>query len=373
MATRVAWAAALLALLPSGSDPLAAEVSCRRFDTSEFPRLGGLGGAWLSSSQVALTDVKEHRFLIYDLDGDTVRSVDPSVEGHDPQQVVGLTSSGGQLIMTGLPRDQSQYLVGASLLRLNSDLKAVDAYSWPSEWGEDVHIREGGSSGRPTMAEEIRGTQDGFVTWIYFGDRRGIMRFALPAGDRNGVVTPDGFWPEMETEAHPVVPIFSSRLAATTGRDADAYALRVDEGQPFIQRLSGSGERLGVFPDWPDPMPDLPPVSAMGHYPAWWEAVENASFPASLYAEGPYLYVLVRLASEDGPEWELHTVDPAAESLLHRVRLPTRAAHVSLVPGLRHWALLEASSYAEDTLRMPQRLLILSAEAIRNGEELSCG
>lgn len=372
MPTRAAWAVAAFALLPSAADLLIAEVACRKFGASQLPRLGGLGGSWLDSSRVALVDVKEHRFLVYEVNGGTVRGVEPYAEGYEPQQVVGLTSAREGFVMTGLPRDQSQYLVGASLLRLDSELKPVGVYSWPSGWGEDVHIREGGSSGRPTMAEEVHGTRDGFVTWIYFGDRRGIMRFALPAGDGNGVVTEKGFWPEMGAEAHPVVPIFSSRLAATTGENAGAYALRVEDGQPFIQHLAGSGKRLKVFPDWPGPMPDLPPVSTMAHYSAWWQAVENASFPASLYAEGPYLYVLVRVASEDGPEWELHAVDPVTESPLHRVRLPTRAAHVSLVPGSKYWALLEASSYAEDTLRMPKQLLMLDAGAIRSGEELSC-
>ncbi len=142
------------------------------------------------------------------------------------------------------------------------------------------------------------------------------------------------------------------------GENAAAYALRVDEG-PFIQRLVGRGERLKVFPDWPGPLPDLPPVSEMEHYPAWWKAVENASFPASLYAEGPHLYLMMRLAATDGSEWELHAIDPVAESLLHSVRLPTRAANVSLVPGPKYWALLEGSSYFEDEMRKPKRLLIL--------------
>ncbi len=255
---------------------------------------------------------------------------------------------------------------------VDPNLKPVTTYSWPQEWGDDIHFRDGGS-GRPTLVQEVEGAQDGLVAWLYFAkrDRDGIMRFALPAGDGDAAVTPTGFWPQMTTEAHPHVPLFPSRLAATAGENADVYALRVDEGL-FIQRLAGSGERLNVFPDWPGPMPDLPPLSQMEHYPQWWQAVENASFPASLYAEGPHLYVLIRLAAAGGPEWELHAVDPVAESLLHRVRLPTRATHISLVPGPRHWVLLEASSYFDEESRRPTRLLLLDAEAIRNGEELSC-
>ena len=198
------------------------------------------------------------------------------------------------------------------------------------------------------------------------------MRFALSTEGGDVAATPVGFWPQMPTEAHARVPLFPSRLATTVGESPAAYALRVDEEGPFIQRLAASGERLDVFPDWPGPLPDLPPVRQMEDYPLWWKAVENASFPDSLYAEGARLYLLMRLAVRGGPVWDLHGIDPVTESLTNVVRLPTRAAHISLVPGAKHWALLEASCYSEDASRRPTRLLLLDAEAIRSGEKLSC-
>jgi hypothetical protein len=318
-----------------------------------------------------LTDVEEHRFLVYDLNRDTVRGVEPVAEGHDPQQVLGLTAVRDGFVMAGLHRDQSRFREGSSVLWLDPNLKPATTFSWPEEWGEDTHFHDEGS-GLPTMVQEVDGLQDGFVASVFFANREGIMRFSLPAEGGNAVVTPTGFWPQMPTEAHPRVPLFPSRLATTAGESTAAYALRVDEGGPFIQRLAGAGERLKVFPGWPGPLPDLPPVSQMEHYAQWWKVVENASFPDSIYAEGPHLYILVRLAAADGPKWELHGVDPVAESLLHSIRLPTRAVHISLVPGPEHWALLEASSYSEDAIRRPKRLLLLDSEVIRNGGELSC-
>ncbi len=358
-------------LLPLAADPLAA-AGCRSFDTTELPRLGGLdGGAWLSSSRVALTDVTEHRFLVYELDRETVEAVEPLAKGHDPQRVVDLTAVRDGFVMAGMYREEHRFLEGSTFLRLDPSLKPVTTYSWPQEWGDDIHSHDR-DSGRPNMADEVEGMQDSFVAWTFFSDREGIMRFALPADDESTAVTPTGFWPAMPIEAHPRVPLFSSRLAATVGEDADAYALRVGDEGPFIQRLAGSGERLNVFPVWSGQMPDLPPVAAMEHYPQWWKAVENSSFPASIYAEGEHLYLLVRSAEEDGPRWDLHAVDPVADTLLHRVRLPTRAAHLSLVPGPEHWALVEGSSYFEDEMRRPKRLLLLDSRVIRNGEELSC-
>jgi hypothetical protein len=374
VSTRAPWAVVLFVLLPSAASPLAAE-TCRQVNTSEFPVVGGRSGVWLSSSQVALEDLgEEARFLVYELNGDTVRSVVPEAKGYDSLRILDVVPVGDGFWMGS--QSPNRFVEGSFVLRLDPNLKPiseVSVFSWPREWGNDVHFH-GRGTGLPTRIDELEVTPDGFVAWLYFArdaKRDGAMRFTLPAGGRNARVTPVGFWRQMPTEAHPWMPLTPSRLAATGGENADAYALRVDE-EPFIQRLSGSGDRLSVFPDWPGPMPDLPPVSAMAHYPAWWKAVEKSSFPVGLYAEGPHLYVLVRLAATGGPEWELHAIDPVAESLLHSVRLPTRAAHVSLVPGPKHWALIEGSSYFEDEFRKPKRLLLLDAEAIRSGEELSC-
>ena len=366
--TLTAWAVVLLALLASA--PLAA-TSCRQFEHSELPSIGGTDGAWLSSSRLALTDFGQHLFLVYDLDDNTVRGIDPSAEGPDPLHVLDLTSARDGFVMAGINRDDARYSEGLFLLKLGPNLKPVTTYAWPQDWGEDIHFHDG--LGRPLIADEVVGTQDGLVSWFDFAnpERDGIMQFALPTDDGDPGLTPTGSWPELPAEAHPRVPLLPSRLAATTGEDAFAYALRVDD-KPFIQRLVGDGERLGVFPEWPGPLPSLPPVTSVAHYDAWWAAVERASFPGGLYAEGPLLYLLMRLAATGGPEWDLHAIDPVAESLVHSVRLPTRAAHIALVPGPRHWALIEGSSRSEDRQGKPKSLLLLDSESIRSGGKLSC-
>lgn len=368
--TRAPWAAVLLLLLQP-PDPLTA-ASCREFNALELPRTWGSDGTWLSSSRLALTDFDRNRFLVYGTDGDEVQSVDPSAEGPDALRTLDITSVRDGFVMAALYRDEARYSEGIFFLRLGSNLKPVAKYSWPREWGDDVHHRRG-SLGRPLVTNEVVGTENGLIAWLDFADpeRDGIMQFGLPTENGPSVLTLTGSWHEMPTEVHPQVPVIPSHLTATTGDNAAAYALRIDD-KPFIQRLAGRGERLEVFPEWPGPMPRLPPLASAAQRAPWWKAVENASFPAGLYAEGPHLYVLVRLAATDGPEWELHAIDPVAESLLHGVRLPTRAAHVSLVPGPTYWALIEGSSYSEDSRRKPKRLLLLNARAIRSGEALSC-
>lgn len=365
------WAAVLLVLLPVVSEPLAA-TTCRQFNVPELPRIGGSDGAWLNPSRFALTNFDQHRFLVYDVNDNTVRGIDPTAEGPDELHVLDLTPARDGFVMAGINRDDSRFSEGLFFLQLGPDLKPVTKYAWPQDWGEDIHFH-GDRSGRPLIADEVVGTQDGLVSWFDFADPEldGVMQFALPTEDGDPVLTPTGSWPEMPTEAHPRVPLLPSRLAATTGDNAFAYALRVAE-KPFIQRLVGSGERLEVFPEWPGPLPSLPPVTAVAHYDAWWAAIERASFPAGLYAEGPHLYLLMRLAATDGPEWDLHAIDPLEESLLHSVRLPTRAAHIALVPGPKHWAVIEGSSRSEDFHRRPESLLLLDTEAIRDGGELVC-
>lgn len=368
--TRALWAAALV-VLPFAQDPLTA-ATCRQFPASELPSIGGTDGAWLSSSRFALTNFIQHQFLVYDLDSDTVRGIDPSAEGPDPLHVLDLTSARDGFVMAAIHQDQSRTSEGLLFLLLGPDLKPVTTYSWPREWGDDVHFHDG-SSGRPQITDEVVGTEDGLVAWFNFADpeRDGIMQFALPTEGEDPVLVPTGFWPEVPTEAHPRVPLLPARLAATTGEDAASYALRVGD-KPFVQRLVGDGERLEVFPEWPGSLPSLPSVTTAADYTPWWLAIENASFAAGLYAEGPHLYLLMRTAAAAGPEWELHSIDPIAESLLHSVRLPTQAPHISLMPGSNHWVLIEGSSQAEDEYRRPKRLLVLDAEAIRNGGKLSC-
>ena len=356
--------------MPPKDDALAA-ATCRPVDTTELPRLGGPDGAWLTPSRLALLDF--NRFLVYDLDRDSVLAVDPSAEGADSLQPLDLTviREGFAMIAT----DPANFSKGLLLQLLDLDLKPIRTYSWPPEWGDDVHYYgEDLGLGRPIVALEIIGTENGVVSWLSFANpkRTGIIDFALPARNNgDSVLTPIGSWLEMPTESHALAPLLPARLVVTTGEYAAAYALRVDD-EPFIQRLTGEGERLRVFPKWPGPLPSLPPLVTSVDSGPWWAAVEEASFPAGLYAQGPHLYLLVRLAGTGGAKWDLHAIDPVAEVLLHRVRLPTRAVHVSLVPGPDHWALIEGSSHSEDEHRQPKRLLLLDSDSIRSGAELMC-
>ncbi|MCY3932792.1 MAG: hypothetical protein OXH70_13875 [Acidobacteria bacterium] len=80
----------------------------------------------------------------------------------------------------------------------------------------------------------------------------------------------------------------------------------------------------------------------------------------------------MRDATGDAVVWDLHRIDPEQDAIVRKVRLPTNAPHVGLLPGRRHWLLQEATSGMVDPLRPPIRLLLIDAEAIRAGEVPSC-
>jgi len=80
----------------------------------------------------------------------------------------------------------------------------------------------------------------------------------------------------------------------------------------------------------------------------------------------------MRTAAEDGPFWDLHRIDPVEDSVVGRVRLPSRAPYVGLLPGPDYWLMEEAKSGLEDLFREPTGYFLLEAEAIREGRELSC-
>ena len=176
-------------------------------------------------------------------------------------------------------------------------------------------------------------------------------------------------WPGFEGERYWYGSLHD--LATTGGRTGAVFALRFSPAEPFVQELAGDGRRLEAFPDLPAPMPVLPREGPEGR-DAFYAALEVSSYPAGLFADEDSLYVLMRDATGGEPVWDLHRIDPQRDEVIGKVRLPTHAAHVSLLPGRRYWVLEESTSGLEGFFRPPIRFLLLSSAAIRAGEVPSC-
>lgn len=74
----------------------------------------------------------------------------------------------------------------------------------------------------------------------------------------------------------------------------------------------------------------------------FYEILEHSTMAAGLYAWKGYLYLLAKKAAENGETpWWLIKLDPHREAKeISRVRLPTKASHLTVVPG-DFWALIE--------------------------------
>jgi hypothetical protein len=147
---------------------------------------------------------------------------------------------------------------------------------------------------------------------------------------------------------------------------------------PAIYRVrDGKAEKLpkalprkyATRPDFSTPLM-TGPRSAVARY----AELETLSIPAGLYAQDGYLYLLTREPAVGGKTtWWFYQIDPAgAGSVLGRVRLPTSANHLTVIPTPdRGWMFTERGKVELDPSRQHQTqkvgpLVVISNEAIRS-------
>jgi hypothetical protein len=90
-------------------------------------------------------------------------------------------------------------------------------------------------------------------------------------------------------------------------------------------------------------LPTLPSFLTRNDYPLVMKAVEQSAMPTGLYGWEGSLYLLSRapLPHGGGTRWTLTKIDPLRERILWSASLPTRAHHLTVVPGARKWAFIE--------------------------------
>ena len=347
------------------------EPACRPLEVAEFPLLGGIRGTWMDDERFVLADLHQSRLLVYSTSEGLVRVVngweseDLELNFVSPADVQAWED--GYLLADGyldLDRDR--------LLGLDADLRPVRVL-----WESDVEKGRGKWKGEEVFAlSQMAALRDRlFVQASRLSDgehsERGYAEFGaarqpdLPTGALRELAA----WPGVEDERDWYGSLHD--LATTGGRSAAVFALRSSRAGTFVQELVGEGRRLEAFPDLPAPMPALP-RAGLEERDAFYAALEASSYPAGLFGDRNSLYVLMRDATGDEPVWDLHRIDPQRDEVVGTIRLPTNAAHVSLLPGHRYWVLEESSSGLEGFFRPPTRFLLLSSAAIRAGEVSSC-
>ena len=358
--------------------------ACRLLETAELPMLGQMRGTWMDEEQFVLADLPQSRLIVYRTDDGLVRTVsgsesdDLTLNFMSPMDVQPWRR--GYLLADGYP-NQDRFL------ELDPKLRPVRVL-----WESDVERTTGVSSGAGGGRYQIITGDDVFAITrlaalrdrIYVeGSRTDDARrselqhweeeFVAFAADsrpsvRRGALREVDAWPGFAGELAWYGS--ASDLAATGDRAGSIFALRFAPDGPFIQELVGQGRRLEAFPALPVPLPELLRVSGGGW--SGWGPLEASSYPAGLYADRDALYVLMRDATGEAVVWDLHRVDPELDTVVDKIRLPTNAPHVGLLPGRRYWVLQEASSGLEHPRRPPIRLLLLSSAAIRAGEVPPC-
>ena len=347
------------------------EPACRPLETAEFPLLGGIRGTWMDDERFVLADFHQSRLLVYSASEGLVRIVngwetdDPELSVVSPAAIEPWGS--GFVVADSFRRVQQLFVLDMNLRPLR--------LLWE---GDSRRTADGWEGEEMTNVDELVTLRDSLYLQ---GDRitgpeslsREYAEFAAEPGAGGGgrLLREVAAWPGFEGELSWYGSLHD--LAATAGRGAGVFALRFSPTGPFVQELVGEGRRLDAFPDLPAPMPVLPRVGPdPEELDAFYAALEASSYPAGLYGDEDSLYVLVRDATGGEPVWDLHRIDPRRDEVVGKVRLPTNAAHVSLLPGRRYWVLEESTSGLERRFRPPIRLLLLSSAAIRVGEVSPC-
>ena len=342
--------------------------ACRPLETAELPALGLVRGTWLDEEQFVLVDLHQSRLLVYDIPRGLVRIVNGRESENLALNFVSPMDvqpwGRGFVLAVGFGNEDRLLALDRKLRPLRvlweSDVEQSDG-AWS---GEEVNAitQLAGLSGR-LYVEASRQDDEGNPEreFAQFGAE---PRPSGPAGALRETAAWPGFAGELGWYGS------ASDLAATGGRTGSMFALRFAPDGPFVQELIGKGRRLEAFPDLPVPLAEFLRAGGVG----WvgWAAQEASSYPAGLYGDEDSLYVLIRDATGDAVVWDLHRIDPELDAVVGKLRLPTNAPHVSLLPGSRYWVLEEASSGLENPRRPPIRLLLLDASAIRAGEPVSC-
>ncbi len=346
--------------------------ACAELRTSDLPRLGRIRGDWLGPRRFVLADPKRHRMLAYEVSDGGVESIRapvwgswlPAARAVQVEPTYATRFRDGLVVAAHSPPgpDSSGE---AQLVLLNDEFTPVHAIRWPSA------ARPVGQPEREVYAglvSQVLVSGERVALLARLRETKAIVELTLLRTDGVNSLREDALWQPLEGE-YPIISHLPIRsLAATEGTNRAMYALRFAKA-PFIQVLGHpSMQRLSAFPESGTPLPTFPE----GFSPAFYAVAESAAFPVGLYGHGDRLYVLSREFVDGVTLWELHHLDPVKDRIVGRTRLPTNAAHVSLLPGEKYWVLEESSSFVDDGFRQPIRLLLLDSEAVEAGGELRC-
>lgn len=144
---------------------------------------------------------------------------------------------------------------------------------------------------------------------------------------------------------------------------------RSDEGE-----LSWKALAADAVPEDFSRAPDLSDLfSAKGELASLMSAVEKSKMPVGLYGWNKYLYLLTREPDGRGTRWKLFKIDPHRERVVDSTVIPSRADHLTVIPGKKMWAFVEKGRVESwDRQRADSMLLVPSSRLKNKLPEMLC-
>ncbi len=341
-------AAILILVIRMVAHPLVAEdlppAQCHRI-TFQGPMVWPTSGAWSEDGQALLAvDAYQAEILRISLqDGevsgwsDVVGTLNtPELQPEDPKQI--RLADDGWLLL-----DKRKT---AQIIEVSSSLQPTDSM---------LIQRRRFSNGTRQGGETV-------LNWVYdfvqmdsgilaFGDTTrpdGGYESAFLYFNKNGDYQA---FARVENQA-PARFLYVRNMRYLAALDTSGYILTLDNAARLGEvRVGMPGVReLSPLPEEFRDVPSLKGLSVQGPRKATeiYERLENSSMAAGLYSWGRRLYLLGKEAISEGgtTKWWLVRMDPQDGAEISRVPLPTKAAHLTIVPGGDFWGLIEREPVA---------------------------
>lgn len=151
----------------------------------------------------------------------------------------------------------------------------------------------------------------------------------------------------------------------------DGYVLLMENPIGIYRSSKGGGglKQLSAFPEEYDQSPVLPTLAVPDDIVPVMAKIEQSKMPTGLYGwkEGRkgYLYLVVREPDASGTRWTIFKIDPDSDEVVGSARLPTRAHHLTVVPGTKRWAFIEQGRVESWVRQRIDRVVFVPSDRLR--------